>query len=75
MAVNGSGLNPKISHPEVNVAQAVERRIRPLSLREAQRRSNPSSWIATLSFLGLAMTEESVSYAGPGDDGRVFAQP
>ena len=27
-----------------------------LSLRGAQRRSNPSSWIATPSFLGLAMT-------------------
>jgi hypothetical protein len=35
-----------------------------LSLRGAQRRSNPSSWIAAPSFLGLAMTMEDVKYAG-----------
>jgi hypothetical protein len=39
------------------------RGIPPLSLRGAKRRSNPASWIATPSFVGLAMTEESVKYA------------
>src|SRR5688572_4519345 len=33
-----------------------------LSLREAERRSNPASWIATPSFLGLAMTNKGVIY-------------
>jgi hypothetical protein len=41
----------------------VGRGIPPLSLRGAKRRSNPSSWIAMPSVLGLAMTEEIVKYA------------
>jgi hypothetical protein len=41
-------------------AQDVERGIPPLSSRGAKRRSNPSGWIATPSFLGLAMTEASM---------------
>jgi hypothetical protein len=35
-----------------------------VSLREAQRRSNPSSWIATPSFLRLAMTSRNLMDAG-----------
>jgi hypothetical protein len=34
------------------------------SFTEAQRRSNPVSWIATPSFLGLAMTSRCVMDAG-----------
>jgi len=37
-----------------------------LSLREAQRRNNPSSWIATPSFLGLAMANRSAKDPAPG---------
>jgi len=35
-----------------------------VSLAAAQRRSNPSSWIAAPSFLGLAMTREGVKFPG-----------
>jgi hypothetical protein len=34
------------------------------SFTEAQRRSNPASWIATPSFLGLAMTSRCVMHVG-----------
>jgi hypothetical protein len=43
------------------VTPDVERDISPLSLRGAKRRRNPACWIATPSFLGLAMTGEIVS--------------
>jgi hypothetical protein len=48
----------------MNATQDVGRSIPGLSLRGVKRRSNPFSWIATPSFLGLAMTEKTVQFAG-----------